>query len=931
MKKIIATILTIVMLLSLIPAVFAENVTEGEVASDGVKIVYDIHSILSGKNSLGKNASWASNNIPASDFSYEATKGYFQYVGNSSGKDVVDVSTIKWNEWCLYLSNSAWWAFKIYVPEDGVYTPQVTYGHFAKNGNVLHVSLIKAESVLNSTTISSNRLKIGESSAGIAYVAGDTERRYTTPQTYNEQTLEKGEYYVVYSTGSGSRWAMVQNFMLSKSADEATGAMLMHPRVTADTTEITVGGSGASLSTVVYDEDNNVVADAAVEYTSSDKSIATVDEDGKVTGIGMGTATITVTATKDGYSSFATIDMTVTEEGAAGIDLTYKFTGSTHAITWKETSPGFAKLTYDVGKDLNQYYANNKNALGHDGNDTQFRGYGHEGFGMGAAVKGNWYAATIRVPVSGKYAASVEVAKYYSGASELGVYLVEKETDLTVEELEGKLTNDTLVGAVNLTESRYKTLVWLDKPENLGVVDLDAGEYYLVLKNTAGSAYTWFGDFFLNGYGNGTAPIITDCIAEKTTFEIDETAAITSNVRYITDGNSAENVTYTYESSAPAVAEVDADGTITAKAAGDATITVTATAENATLPGTRTIDITVNSKEDKVITDAFTTTESAESYTPSVTAYVYKDGAETKLENTETETYITDNGNGTYTLSAPADSDGYKFLYWVKGLSNAKKILGTSREITYRATKDNSLLVAVYENSNDESEARAEFYNANMQLIESNTTFVLPELPVLAGYGKAIAWVSDSMTEYISGTAEVEKSGTTVFVAKYKEAEELPGISITATNATVNNAAPAYGEKVTVTANADTEGNVFQYFTKKGEVVCLDRTYSFSAYESCEVVAVYGVTAPIYTGNRRKIFLDTFDVSGKIGLMAEFIGFDSESVVEKGIMLGTNKIPMTTDKTQFTVIADEEGTYKGYAIVKNGNSYIIITDGEYIK
>lgn len=899
MKKIISTLLAIAMLLSLVPAAFAENVTEGEVASDGVKIVYDIHSILSGKNSLGKNASWASNNIPASDFSYEATKGYFQYVGNSSGKDVVDVSTIKWNEWCLYLSNSAWWAFKIYVPEDGVYTPQVTYGHFAKNGNVLYVSLIKAESVLNSTTISSNRLKIGESSAGIAYVAGDTERRYTTPQTYNEQTLEKGEYYVVYSTGSGSRWAMVQNFMLSKSADEATGAMLMHPRVTADTTEITVGGSGASLSTVVYDEDNNVVADAAVEYTSSDKSVATVDENGKVAAVGLGTATITATATRDGRSSFATIDIDVKEAGAAGIDITYKFTGSTHAISWQETSPGFSKLTYDVGKDLNQYYANNKNATGHNKNDTQFRGYGHEGFGMGAAVKGNWYAATIRVPVSGKYAASVEVAKYYSGASELGVYLMEKEADLTIEELEEKLTNDTLVGTVNLTESRYKTLVWLDKPENLGVVDLDAGEYYLVLKNTAGSAYTWFGDFFLNGYGNGTAPIITECKAEKTTFEIDETAAITSNVRYITDGNSAENVTYTYESSAPAVAEVSADGTITAKNAGTATITVSATATNATLPGTRTIDITVNTPE---YTEAFgdDTYEVEENVNinPEVGAVAYADGEALSGANAG----AVKNADGTYAVTAEETVGDYTFRYWVRGLEDAsgnKRIVSIENNFTYAPQKgDKNWLIAVYTKNGT---ATTEYFNANGQLIPDGT------LPVMPGYGKATGW---------------KDHGNGIKEAVYGNIERYL-ITVNGKEKSYN-----YGEAVSCTASAEKDGQHFLGWTKlrdgetEAELVSADLDYTFYAWEKCTVEAVYVDDKPVFTGYKRKILVDTFSLEGETAVMAEFIGFDD--AVERGITLGSKDYTMTSKTaSQFTIINDVNAAeISGYAILANGVKYI---------
>ena len=56
--------------------------------------------------------------------------------------------------------------------------------------------------------------------------------------------------------------------------------------------------------------------------------------------------------------------------------------------------------------------------------------------------------------------------------------------------------------------------------------------------------------------------------------------------------------------------------------------------------------------------------------------------------------------------------------------------------------------------------------------------------------------------------------------------------------------------------------------------------------------------------------------------MAEFVGLDH--AVEKGIMLGTKRIAMSSKDNQFTVINDEgESEIKGYAILENGT---LITD-----
>ena len=124
MKRFISIFLTVCMLISMIPAVSAQRTPAN------VTIEYDIKSILTkGGNSSGAAANWGASNIPASDFSYPATKGFFHYVGNSTNSSgVIDVSKIKWNQSGLYLSDNSWWAFKIYVPRDGVYVPKVNKG-----------------------------------------------------------------------------------------------------------------------------------------------------------------------------------------------------------------------------------------------------------------------------------------------------------------------------------------------------------------------------------------------------------------------------------------------------------------------------------------------------------------------------------------------------------------------------------------------------------------------------------------------------------------------------------------------------------------------------------------------------------------------------------------------------------------------------------
>jgi len=307
-----------------------------------------------------------------------------------------------------------------------------------------------------------------------------------------------------------------------------------------------------------------------------------------------------------------------------------------------------------------------------------------------------------------------------------------------------------------------------------------------------------------------------------------------------------------------------------------------------------------------------------ESYTTSGTAtvntYAYTDGG-TLIETIETN--VVKNLGEKYTYIAP-EKEGYNFLYWAKGASNDKIIVSYSKDLTYKPAEGANYLIAVYESA-EGATAKAEFYNANGDRLEVKDSVVFPTLPSLAGYGKATGWYCYNDGKLYAGTeTDIELSGTMIFVAKYTNAPAT--IKVTNAETTTDY---AYGELVTFTADED---KIFKGWKKDGEIVSVSKTYSFYAYKDCTVEPIYADEAPNFTRKFIKIIIDTFSSGDATSIMAEFIGLSD--AVEKGIILnGTRKIPMKTDSTQFTIEADVDGTYEGYAIVKDGTSFTQVTDG----
>jgi len=263
---------------------------------------------------------------------------------------------------------------------------------------------------------------------------------------------------------------------------------------------------------------------------------------------------------------------------------------------------------------------------------------------------------------------------------------------------------------------------------------------------------------------------------------------------------------------------------------------------------------------------------------------------------------------------------GYKFLYWAKALDSKRRILSDKAEYTFKPTSGTNNLMAVYVSDSAETRKKAEFYNGNKQLLESfNADFTVPTLPTMAGHNKDAYWELAGTGEKYYGGESVTLDGEMLFVARYADPDPITVTVVGGEGSGTYN----YGDVVTATATTRENSNgynVFNYWEKGGEIVGFGTTYTFNAYETCTVTAVYKEYQPI-AKTLTKIILKNIN-NGNV--MAEYIGL--ENAVEKGMIFGgetletaTYRVAMTGSGKQFAVENDKGIFVTGYAILSDGS------------
>ena len=317
--------------------------------------------------------------------------------------------------------------------------------------------------------------------------------------------------------------------------------------VTPSRIEIIEGGS-AALSARVSPE---AASDRAVAWTSSDRSVATVDKSGTVHGLRPGTATVTATA--EGKSG--TCAVTVKAKTVSVTDVTLDRTELT--LTEGETETLTATVKPDNADNRKVTWSSDKTDVATV-----------DGAGKVTAVKAGEATVTVTTEDGGK-TASCKVTVKAKAVNVTEVTLDKTELTLTEGETE------TLTATVKPDNADNRKVTWSSDKTEVATVDGD-GRVTAVKAGVAVVTVTTE-----DGGKTATCKVtvkaktvnVTEVTLDRTelTLTEGETETLTATVR----PDNADNRKVAWSSDKTDVATVGGDGRVTAVKAGEAVVTVT--------------------------------------------------------------------------------------------------------------------------------------------------------------------------------------------------------------------------------------------------------------------------------------------------------------------------------------------------------------------
>lgn len=427
---------------------------------------------------------------------------------------------------------------------------------------------------------------------------------------------------------------------------EATCAVTVNPvpvssvGLNKTSAELVVGKTLTLSETVLPDN----ATDKSVTWESDDETVATVDDDGKVTAVAEGTATITVKSVADPTKK-AECTITVTD-GSIDLSTTGEITFGSWSTSILGSSYGDRECAL-TGSDANTYYWNEVQGYY---NNSGWQIKKTDGKVTSPTIKSD-YGFTISVTNgtndviisdgtnSGKNSLTTTKTSTAITIKGDGAYAV--FTDITITPLKqpvatevsitdpGTLAKDaTGTFAYTATTEEDNTASWTSATP--GVIRID---------NASTGAYT--------ALSRGTSKItVTLTPTDATTYDVVKAerivnvaapVVITANDVEMTYGDAAKAIgattsaeyggTLTYESGNTSVATVDATGKVTAVAAGTTTITISAPADAEhlyTAGDDKVINVTVSAPTGS--TTAATYTQTADDYeelTSAATGWTY--------------------------------------------------------------------------------------------------------------------------------------------------------------------------------------------------------------------------------------------------------------------------------------------------------------------
>ena len=317
--------------------------------------------------------------------------------------------------------------------------------------------------------------------------------------------------------------------------------------VTPSRIEIIEGGS-AALSARVSPE---AASDRAVAWSSSDRSVATVDKTGTVQGLKPGTATVTATAEGKSGTCAVTVKakaVNVTEVTLDRAELT---------LTEGETETLTATVKPDNADNRKVTWSSDKTEVATVGGD-----------GRVTAVKAGEAVVTVTTEDGGKTASCKVTVK----AKAVGV------TEVTLDKTELTLTEgetETLTATVKPDNADNKKVKWSSDKTEVATVD-GAGRVTAVKAGEAVvTVTTEDGGKTASCKVTVKAKAVPVTGVEVNPWAVTLSVSGTSKLSYTIRPADATNQNVKWESESPSVATVDSEGNVQGVAAGTAKICVT--------------------------------------------------------------------------------------------------------------------------------------------------------------------------------------------------------------------------------------------------------------------------------------------------------------------------------------------------------------------
>ncbi len=379
------------------------------------------------------------------------------------------------------------------------------------------------------------------------------------------------------------------------AADECGASATCIVTVTQPVTEITLDKTSLNLSvgnsetlTATIKPDN--AANKAVNWTSTNTKVATVDANGLVKAVGVGSATITATAA-DGSGVKATCEVTVTQPVTK---ITLDKTSLNLSVGNSETLTATVKPDNASDKEVNWTSTNTKVATVDANGLVKAVGAGSATI-TATAADGSGVKATCKVTVT-------------QPVTE--ITLNKTSLDLSVNK------SETLTATVKPNNATNKAVNWSSTNTKVATVDANG----LVKAVGAGSATITVTATDGSGVKATCKVTVVKLVSEITLDKTDlllhvgESDSINAKVTPA----DASNKEITWTSTNADVATVDSTGKVTAVGVGTATITATATDESG-ISASATIKVT------KLVTDVFDDVKSTDWFVKPV-QYVYDHG-----------------------------------------------------------------------------------------------------------------------------------------------------------------------------------------------------------------------------------------------------------------------------------------------------------------